>query len=731
MANKIVYDGIVYQDENLHDVSAFIGDALVSDALTVDTLTATVTDDGTKPILIAANGLLAYAGGFLTDRVAADTTLDKRSKYGAPVYDYRGPGRFIPSGSDNFLAADGRRLNVRQEVFGKFYLDSIKRVGKSKYEINTISAVGLLVSELHYGGMYNGETVAEILADIVGGRVAYTLAPELGAVPVYGWLPIASRRDNLRDLLFAVGGQIRKDALGELNIIPMAEKTPYEINADDVYDGGSVAGHVPATEIRVTEHRYAQLSTDAAETLYEGEAAASSMVTPLGAVVTGMMVEFSEPMYDLAVDNAEILESGVNYAVISASPTVLLTGRKYAHIERVVSRKNDNTSTEPNVLVSKACTLVNLMNSELVAERLMAYYGAAKTVEADIVATTQKPGDAVTFTDPFGEETTGFISSMELTMSAKMKAHATIISGFLPPAAGNYYNHLMVVTESTTVSVPVQRGRTIRFIIIGGGGGGEAGTDGEAGTSGESGVFGNQGEPGKGGASGKGGKGGKPGKVYVGTYTLPMEYSVTFPINIGKGGAGAEPGGTPGEGGVTVMGRWSTKDGYEPTAGYVPLLTDIVYAQMGASGVDGGAGLDGGVTEQTSVTHNEQTWYSGETGKTDTYTTSSGTTLIAGGGGGGGPAVGSNGENGADGKVVVPVSGTISAEGGDAGRGANARASANATIPGSGGPGGHGGGGGGGGGGGSGTYGFGGNGGAGGKGGKGGDGAPGIVLIYY
>ena len=41
-----------------------------------------------------------------------------------------------------------------------FYLEDVKRVGKPLYELKCISAIGLLLTSSHYGGVYTGETAA-------------------------------------------------------------------------------------------------------------------------------------------------------------------------------------------------------------------------------------------------------------------------------------------------------------------------------------------------------------------------------------------------------------------------------------------------------------------------------------------------------------------------------------------------------------------------------------------
>ena len=264
--NKIIYKGREYSGRNLDSVEEFIGDALVSDFLTVDTMTATVRDDLERKGLVCAEGVLVYSGALLQAKGAAER-LDKEGRYGEPILQYRGA-----------------------DIFGKFYLDNVKRVGKDLYELNAVSAVGLLVKDKHYGGIYNGEPAGEIIANIIGKRVAYTLEPALADIPVYGHLPIASCRDNLRDVLFAIGGQIRKDSVGELNIIPMQDKEAYEISAREIYHGGAVTGTAPVSEVQVTEHRYAQLATDEETILFEGEAAGGVLITPHGLSATGVLI---------------------------------------------------------------------------------------------------------------------------------------------------------------------------------------------------------------------------------------------------------------------------------------------------------------------------------------------------------------------------------------------------------------------------------------------------------
>ena len=51
---------------------------------------------------------------------------------------------------------------------GVYYLQSVTRVGPKLYTLSALSAVGLLIVRPHRGGIYTGQTVAEVVAEICG-----------------------------------------------------------------------------------------------------------------------------------------------------------------------------------------------------------------------------------------------------------------------------------------------------------------------------------------------------------------------------------------------------------------------------------------------------------------------------------------------------------------------------------------------------------------------------------
>ena len=660
----------------LRNASCMLNESISLSTLPVDTLTATVADeDGTLK------------------------TLFESQQYGEVV----------------------RYFHANAQV-GKFYLEEIEQVGPIDWRFNCISDIGLLVSSDHYGGLYNGEKASVVIADVIGGIIPYTLDAALQEIEIYGWLKKASRRDNLRDILFAIGGVIRRDTEGDCVIAPYeADPEPYPILSSSFYKtGGSVTGGTPATQAILTEHAFAARDTDEVETLFDGEIVGEDIVTPKGASVNGIIVVFDEPHYAFSVQGATLLESGVNYAVLGSAAYGSLTGKKYTHTQRTLTRNGEATGT-PNIVQSSKCALVNIRNSPSVADRIIAFYGYATKVTTDLVLTTQKPGDFVSFTDPYGISREGYIQSLEVTMSKVMKALATIICNFIPPVDVPMYFHHELIFSNTKWTVP-DGVTSVRVVCIGGGPGGYSGGAGKPGGSNSRTRTGADREwnikyatrdasvGGTGGVAGPGAATG--GKVY--STTIDVTPGQKFQITIGQGGAGAPSNsstdpvaGSPG--GATTFGSISSESGSPVDNGYFEEVTGATYAKQGSPGIAGGDGVGVDPDNESSgddfspikVPAGVGSWVPGQyqTNKVF-YTSRSGSSSSEAGrltvgilyGLGGGAAQGANGNSAPS--YESSGSTSLSRHGADGATPPSAPAAA--TTAGNGGNGGHGGGGGGG-----------------------------------
>lgn len=715
---------------------------------------------------------------FLSSSLAADAlgidTMEVEHDFA-----YTAPTVFRPVGSSTLRTADGKLFGVQPEVrrlmadpsaynyghivsyardnalFWKGYLKKMPPVRKSIYDVCCQSAIGILEdAEDHYGGIYNGVAVSVLLDDIIGGLVPYTLDPALANEEVYGWLPKASRRSNLHQLVFAIGASVFKDENGDMYIGVLDPNAGYaEIPAKRIYTSGSSKSEASVvSRVTVLEHRYLALGTEEETVLFDGEVPADTVLSPVRepeyvepnrplpnpipwGVKVGAMVVFKEPMHNLRVEGSEILVAGANYAILAPSGACTLYGRPYTHTTRQVTRSAPAVSGVAAVggktVTVKEATLVSLVNSENVADRVFAYYNGAKTVKVNMVVESERPGDKVAFTDAEGNRVEGIIGSMDITMSNTLKGAVEVVTGYTPTGIGNSYRHSVLITQNTTWTVPAGVTR-IRLVLIGGGTGGSSGYPGADGTGQRMGTSSYTG--GKGGAGGLGGAGGQGGKILVVTLDVTPGQVLTF--NIGKGGIGGVCDGNGSvagsEGGATTCGIYTSADGAASPIGYVDLLGKLTYATPGYDNpVAGckGAGSDG---PGERITVNDVVYGPGDQGNGSSLT-GSGWEAHAGGGYGGGAAYGSSGAAGKNGSTRSN-NGHGFATGGKGGDGADGAAGDNAQIPGAGGDGGYGGGGGGGGG-----YAYHthanysdpGDGGKGGLGGDGGDGADGAGLIFF
>lgn len=590
--NKIILNGQSFDDTQIKGGNVFISTSLACDDLAIDTLDTNLDFSGyqyTKFVPKNSSGLLTKSKKLfcVQPSIRILATDPSQFVYGQKVEYYR----------DNVL-------------FASFYMISINRVNKFVYAISCVSAIGLLENEMHYGGIYTGQTVPTILSDIMGGIISYTLDSAFNNVRVYGWLPIGTRRENLQQLLFAEGGSVFKNTNGTLRFAPLKNENENEISDSRLYMGGDVKYHGVITSVSITEHTYTAYSSDKESTLFEGNVIAEQITTPKGSKVSGTIITFNAPMHNLVVSGATILESGANYAVLGSSTACKLTGREYTHTTRVITKSDSTatravTSVEDNEAVVKDATLVTLVNVESVAERIYSYYKASRTVETGLVVGSERPGSKVTLYDPFGETATGFIQSMDINISNTLKAVSRIVAGFVPTDTGNYYTHSIVLTTSQNWTVPEECKGKIRAILIGGGQGGGGGQPGGSSTQvtvtfSSTGLAPAQytgyglGLPGKGGAGGAAGHGGR-----ILQATVNVTVGQTLYAQIGTGGAGGAPGTSSGsEGGETKLGSLTSADGAYSDLGYVDSITGIQYAAKGRSGRAGGDGSGGRTSSQ-------------------------------------------------------------------------------------------------------------------------------------
>lgn len=481
------------------------------------------------------------------------------------------------------------------EIKARFVSSGVSRIGPVTYQLTGRSPMGALTGMVHAGGIYTGQTVEEVVKEICG-NIPSLIKSVYAGVKLYGWLPYAdgkerSARDNLAQVLFAIGAYLRTDLNGFVRIEPLWDGTASLIDVDRSYTGGTVKYDAPISAVTVTEHQYVA-GTEVKE-LFSGTAQNGDIIT------------FSEPMHSLSATGFTILESGANYAKISAG-TGALTGKAYIHNTRLITQPVTAGAVE-NVKSVTDATLVSLVNSYAVAKRLADYYRCRETITNDIVSGHEKPGHVVSVYHPYDKKmVSACIQSLDTTMSATLKSSMEALVGFTPaqPESAEYFDERVVLTGSGEWQVP-ENVTAITAVLIGGAQGGHCGHGGNPATQKTASITGYifdipQYITDKWAFGGKGGKGGDPGsggKILQATFDVTPAQKFSFSCGVGGFGAvfdannWANTPSTPGADGTkTTFGSLDSDSGSVSEIGYTDPVTGEVFAAKGEQGIAGGDG---------------------------------------------------------------------------------------------------------------------------------------------
>ena len=561
----------------------------------------------------------------------------------------------------DFTYGDKIRLNRNENLYEQFYVRKVSRYGQQLYEIDSISAIGMLIHQTHVGGVYQAVQVGDLIDEIMQGTgISYQVSSAVANTPVSGWLPYGNKRDNLQQILFAVGANIRKEN-GVVNFLYYAPTEAIPISDRKISLGGKNSYESPASQIILTEHSFFVNPSAVAEEVFSG------------AVDDGIVV-FNDPVDPSTIQGSgfTIHDSGANYAHVTGSGTI--TAKKYTHQTTDLSWSNSSLGEE-RTLTYKNNTLVTALNSVNVLNRLKKYYADSREIDMTFSVETEKCGDYITFNDAYYEERQGFIRQLNISCSGRNKGVAKVITDWYPSDTGSAFTGYELFQESGTINVsslhPEAVGKPARLVLMGGFEGGSSGTAGENGTGNSYSEGATYIEPGQGGESGgAGGNGGNRVKVKtIDIASMPTSFSIS---EVGVGGPGgtrsttstSNIGSLGGDTSVTVGGStYSTadSDASENSSGFINIIDGTFYNYPGKAGYSNTAKGGDGVRDAAgkrggSFSAMGQTWLGGKQGKASHP---GGSTFF--GGGGGAAAFGMEGGEGGDGAVGRAGSGGIGA----------------------------------------------------------------------
>lgn len=511
----------------------------------------------------------------------------------------------------------------KDALVGKFYLQSVKRLARNRYQLHTVSAIGRLDKLYHGGGLFQASTFGDVLRHILAAGlhgegepvVEYAIDEDVAALPVSGWLKYATKRNNLYQLIFANGVNIVKNTDGSLRFtfIFTAADTAEPIDDDHIFYGGNVEYTRSYSCVSIMEHSYTAILDADPVILYDnsesGHIANEEIWFDNAPVIVSTLA---------ATEGLTIVSATENSAVIIGSGK--LTGVPYTHSTRTVSRRNIAALEDKTASVTD-CTMVNAINSANLLNRLYAFYCPADyimKIRNALIYDGYRCGKTYRFTDPHGEVVSAYLASMELNASSFSRADSEFYAGYVPAGQAGLYQHVDIITPT----VDPETGETVlsgdwtvpdgvtqfKAVLISGGTGGGSGWPGKNGDDARTYTDVSETDSieavwygAEGGDGGAGGSGGEPGRVR----TFVIENVVPGTVYHWTLGTGGEGGAATGFIPDTVAELRAALEAEDPDAEYTDAQISAMIAQedtnwAGSPNV-GAAGTDSMFTDGSTI----------------------------------------------------------------------------------------------------------------------------------
>lgn len=299
-------------------------------------------------------------------------------------------------------------------LIGCFYLKNGSRKSKTDYYFDTHDALGVLDGNEYHGGIYTGQLVSDVIAEIFSGEdFNYLLSDDFDNVQLYGYIPYTTKRNALVQIAFAIGAVVDTSNYDGVIIYPKQTEKTGEFTSAEIFDGLTLEHSDVVTGVRLTVHDY-QPSTESAE-IYSG-------------VLNGTAeIVFQEPYHDLTITGGTIGEYGDNYAYITGTgETVTLTGKRYNHYMTTMAKDNPNIIYNRNIKEVQEATLVYKDNAAAVLDRVYEYYQRAENVNCDVLLGNKIIGQVVDINTDYDGTKTGTIEKIMYSFAGNIKAEVTI-----------------------------------------------------------------------------------------------------------------------------------------------------------------------------------------------------------------------------------------------------------------------------------------------------------------
>ena len=253
------------------------------------------------------------------------------------------------------------------ELIGAYYIEHGTRTGARDYAIACSDILGVWDKEPYPGVVWTKDTdLRKALTHIFGDDIQrFEISPAFGESTIRGYIEPGTKRTALQHIAFAIGAIVDTSNSNKVKLYPPYEGITGAIPATNTYIGGSVE---------------------------------------VGDMVTGISLTSYEITEETPGENDQYIE---------------LYDIRYKCVPQTVVINNPDTvaSDLPNIIKYEGCYLVNSGNFWDIRDRLISHYMKREKYAFKHVLDGQMLGDKYTAFLPWGNEITGRITKMSITVT--------------------------------------------------------------------------------------------------------------------------------------------------------------------------------------------------------------------------------------------------------------------------------------------------------------------------
>lgn len=247
------------------------------------------------------------------------------------------------------------------ELIGVFFMEKATQKNSVIWTLESSDYIGVLDKFSYTGGIFKNIKASVILHDILDAwNIPFEMDASFNDIELSGYLPIASARECVQQVLFACGCVCDTSRTGAIKMYA------YDFNVDhdlkqEIMEGASFESNDKVTEVRLTQYDY--VIKNEIQQIASGESTGTVQIT------------FSSPYTELSLTGGTITQSGANYAIIEATGAYVLSGKPYEANTTILSKLNPTTSLIDlqNVVEVSNATLISSSNSADILGKLYDY----------------------------------------------------------------------------------------------------------------------------------------------------------------------------------------------------------------------------------------------------------------------------------------------------------------------------------------------------------------------